>query len=184
MAKVEGTGTLSTDLGKWWLVGLLGVLSIAVGVLAIVYPNITLLALGLIVGIYLIIAGSAYIGLATVESQTSGGGRVLRFIVGFLSILAGLICLVRPGAGVLALLITLSFWFILTGVADLARAIDIRENRVISIILGVVSIAAGVIVVANPDIGLTTLALLAGIGFLVRGTVEVMAAGWMYRVGH
>ncbi|HSD23696.1 MAG TPA: DUF308 domain-containing protein [Solirubrobacterales bacterium] len=184
MAKVEGTGTMSTDLNKWWLVGLLGVLSIAVGILAIVYPSITLLALGLIVGIYLVIAGSSYVALATVESPTSAGGRVLRMIVGFLSILAGLICLVRPGAGVLALLIALSFWFILTGVADLARALDIREHRAISIVLGLVSIAAGVIVVANPDIGLATLALLAGIGFIVRGTVEVMAAGWMYRLGH
>jgi uncharacterized membrane protein HdeD (DUF308 family) len=184
MAKVEGTGTMSTDPGKWWLVGLLGVLAIAAGVLAIVYPNITLLALGLIVGIYLVIAGASYIGLATVESPTSAGGRVLRYIVGFLSILAGLICLVRPGAGVLALLIALSFWFIITGVADLARALDVREHRVIAIILGVVSIAAGVVVVANPDIGLATLALLAGIGFIVRGTVEVMAAGLMYRLGH
>ena len=175
---------MSTDLGKWWLVGLLGVLSIAVGILAIVYPDITLLALGLIVGIYLVIAGGSYVGLATVESATSGGTRVLRMLVGFLSILAGLICLVRPGAGVLALLIALSFWFILTGVADLARALDVREHRVIAVILGVVSIAAGVIVVANPDIGLATLALLAGIGFIVRGTVEVMAAGWMYRLGH
>ena len=184
MAKVEGTGTVSTDLGKWWLVGLLGVLSIAVGVLAIAYPDITLLALGLIVGVYLIIAGASYVGLGTIESPTSAGGRVLRMIVGFLSILAGLICLVRPGAGELALLIALSFWFILTGVADLARALDTREHRVIAAILGLVSIAAGVVVVANPDIGLTTLALLAGIGFIVRGTVEVMAAGWMYRLGH
>jgi uncharacterized membrane protein HdeD (DUF308 family) len=183
MAKVDRTGTFSTDLGKWWLVGLLGLFSIVVGVLAIVYPDITLLALGLIVGIYLVFAGGMYIALSTLENQT-GSGRVLRVLVGFLSILAGLICLVRPGAGVLALLIALSFWFILTGVADLARALDIREHRAISIILGVVSIAAGVIVVANPDIGLATLALLAGIGFIVRGTVEVMAAGWMYRLGH
>ena len=84
----------------------------------------------------------------------------------------------------LALLIALSFWFILTGMADLARALDVREHRIISAVLGVVSIAAGVIIVANPDIGLTTLALLAGIGFIVRGTVEVMAAAWMYRAGH
>jgi uncharacterized membrane protein HdeD (DUF308 family) len=184
MAKVEGTGTLSTDPGKWWLVGLLGLLSIAVGVLAIVYPDITLLALGLIVGVYLVIAGTSYIMLASVESQPSAGGRVLRYIVGFLSILAGLICLVRPGAGVLALLIALSFWFIITGVADLARALDVREHRVIAIILGVVSIAAGVIVVANPDIGLTTLALLAGLGFIVRGTVELMAGIYMRRLAH
>jgi uncharacterized membrane protein HdeD (DUF308 family) len=183
MAKVEGTGTISTDLGKWWLVALLGVLSIAAGVLALVYPNITLLALGLIVGIYLIVAGASYVALATLENQTASG-RVLRYLVGFLSTLAGLICLVRPGAGVLALLIALSFWFILTGMADLARALDVREHRIISAVLGVVSIAAGVIIVANPDIGLTTLALLAGIGFIVRGTVEVMAAAWMYRAGH
>jgi uncharacterized membrane protein HdeD (DUF308 family) len=77
---------------------------------------------------------------------------------------------------VLVLLIALSFWFIMVGVADLARAMERHEHRVISIILGVVSIAAGVIIVANPDIGLATLALIAGIGFIVRGTVEVMAA--------
>ena len=57
------------------------------------------------------------------------GGRVLRFFVGFLATLAGLVCLVRPGAGVLALLIALSFWFIITGIADLARALDEREHR-------------------------------------------------------
>jgi uncharacterized membrane protein HdeD (DUF308 family) len=91
----------------------------------------------------------------------------------------GLVCLVRPGAGVLTLLIALSFWFIITGVADLARALDERENRVIAAILGVIGIAAGVIIVANPDIGLTTLALLAGIAFIVRGTVELMAGFYM-----
>jgi uncharacterized membrane protein HdeD (DUF308 family) len=63
--------------------------------------------------------------------------------VGFLACLAGLICLVRPGAGVLALLLALSFWFILTGIADLARAMDEREGRVIAAILGVGSIAPG-----------------------------------------
>ena len=75
----------------------------------------------------------------------------------------------------LTLLIALSFWFIVTGVADLARALDEGEHRVISAILGVIWIAAGVIIVANPDIGLTTFALMAGIGFIVRGTVELRA---------
>jgi uncharacterized membrane protein HdeD (DUF308 family) len=178
MAQVEGTGTVSIDPGKWWVVALLGAISIVAGVLALVYPDITLLVLGLIVGINLVFLGTIWIGLATTEAH-SEGGRVLRFIVGFLAILAGLVCLVRPGAGVLALLIALSFWFIVTGVADLARALDEREHRVIAGILGVIGIAAGVIIVANPDIGLTTLALLAGLGFIVRGTVELMAGIYM-----
>jgi uncharacterized membrane protein HdeD (DUF308 family) len=181
MAQVEGTGTVSSDPAKWWVVALLGAFSIVAGVLALAYPDITLLALGLIVGINLVLVGAIWIALATTEQHTEGG-RVLRFFVGFLATLAGLVCLVRPGAGVLALLIALSFWFIITGVADLARALDERENRVIAAILGVISIAAGVIIVANPDIGLTTLALLAGIAFIVRGTVELMAGFYMRRL--
>jgi uncharacterized membrane protein HdeD (DUF308 family) len=183
MPQVEGTGTVSTDPGKWWLVALLGVISIAAGVLALAYPDITLLALGLIVGINLVFIGAVWISLATTEIETEGG-RVLRYIVGFLAILAGLVCLVRPGAGVLTLLIALSFWFIITGVADLARALDEGEHRVIAGILGVIGIAAGVIIVANPDIGLTTLALLAGIAFIVRGTVELMAGLYMRRLAY
>ena len=178
MAQVEGTGTVSSDPAKWWVVALLGALSIAAGVLALAFPDITLLALGLIVGVNLVFIGAVWIGLATTEVHTEGG-RVLRFIVGFLAVLAGLVCLVRPGAGVLALLIALSFWFIVTGIADLARALDQREHRLIAAVLGVIGIAAGIIIVANPDIGLTTLALLAGIAFIVRGTVELMAGFYM-----
>jgi uncharacterized membrane protein HdeD (DUF308 family) len=176
MAKREGTGTVIPDAGMWWLVLILGALSIVAGVLALAYPDITLLVLGLILGIYLVMIGIAWIVLGTTARRLSDGGRVLRIVVGFLGILAGLVCLVRPGAGVLTLLIALSFWFILVGVSDLTRAIETHEDRVISIVLGVVSIAAGVVIVANPDIGLTTLALIAGIGFIVRGSVEVMAA--------
>jgi uncharacterized membrane protein HdeD (DUF308 family) len=178
MAETRGTGTVSIDPAKWWVVALLGLLSVIAGVLALAYPEITLLALGLIVGINLVLIGAAWVALATVEDHTPGG-RVLRMFVGFLATLAGLTCLVRPGAGVLVLLIALAFWFIITGMADLARALDEQEHRLIAGILGVIGIAAGVVIVGNPDIGLTTLALLAGIAFIVRGTVELMAAMYM-----
>jgi uncharacterized membrane protein HdeD (DUF308 family) len=181
MENIQGTGTVTVDPKRWWVVALLGTISIVAGVLALAYPDITLLVLGLVVGINLVLIGATYVALATTEDQ-SPGGRVLRMFVGFLATLAGLICLVRPGAGVLALLLALSFWFILTGMADLARAMEEHENRVIAAVLGVVSIAAGVIIVANPDIGLSTLALLAGIAFIVRGTVELMAGLYLRRL--
>jgi uncharacterized membrane protein HdeD (DUF308 family) len=178
MAETRGTGTVSIDPGKWWVVALLGLISVIAGVLALAYPDLTLLVLGLIVGVNLVLIGAVWVALATVEDH-SPGGRVLRMFVGFLATLAGLVCLVRPGAGVLVLLIALAFWFIITGMADLARALDEQEHRLIAGILGVIGIAAGVIIVGNPDIGLTTLALLAGIAFIVRGTVELMAAMYM-----
>jgi uncharacterized membrane protein HdeD (DUF308 family) len=179
-----GTGTVTADARRWWLVGALGVLSIVAGVLAIAYPDITLLVLGVIVGVYFIIFGTIWVMLGVSEPLQSTGGRILRIVVGFLGLLAGLTCLARPGAGVLALLIALSFWFILVGVSDLARATEVHENRWVAGILGVVSIAAGVIIVANPNIGLATLALLAGIGFIVRGSVEVMASLYLRQLAH
>ncbi|MGH2960665.1 MAG: DUF308 domain-containing protein [Solirubrobacterales bacterium] len=42
-------------------------------------------------------------------------------------------------------------------------------------LLGLISIAAGVIILGDPDIGLRTLAILAGIMFIVRGTLEIVA---------
>jgi uncharacterized membrane protein HdeD (DUF308 family) len=183
MAEVQGTGTVTIDPTRWWVVALLGAISIVAGVLALAYPDITLLVLGLIVGINLVLIGGVWIAVATVEDH-SAGGRILRMIVGFLAVLAGLVCLVRPGAGVLALLIALSFWFIVTGIADLARAMEEHEHRAIAGVLGVISIAAGIIIVGNPDIGLTTLALLAGIMFIVRGTVELMAAFFIRGMGN
>ena len=181
VADARATGGVSIDPSKWWLVGILGAISVVAGILAIAYPDITLLVLGLIFGINLTVIGTIWILVATTERMTTGG-HILRFIVGFLAILAGLICLVHPGQSVLALLLVVAFWFVMVGVADLARAIEEPEGRVISAILGVLSIAAGIIIVGNPDIGLATLALLAGIAFIARGTIELMAAGFMHRL--
>jgi uncharacterized membrane protein HdeD (DUF308 family) len=90
-------------------------------------------------------------------------------------VLAGLVCLVHPGTGVVAVLLATSFWFILTGIADLVAGIHLAEGRWLSILLGVVGIVAGIIIVANPAIGLTTLVLFVGIGFMARGVIEVAA---------
>jgi uncharacterized membrane protein HdeD (DUF308 family) len=158
---------------KWWVFVLLGGIAIVAGVLALAYPDITLRALGIIIGAYLLVWG-IFTLVGAFAPAMPAPLSVLRVLVGFLGVLAGLICLVRPGASLLALLIAFSFWFILIGIADLVRAMQSPTNRVLISLLGLVSIAAGVIILGNPDIGLTTLALLIGIGLLVRGTLEII----------
>jgi hypothetical protein len=69
--EVQGTGTVTIDPKKWWVVGLLGLISIIAGVLALAYPDITLLVLGLIVGINLVLIGAIWVALATVEEPLS-----------------------------------------------------------------------------------------------------------------
>jgi uncharacterized membrane protein HdeD (DUF308 family) len=158
---------------KWWLFALIGGLAIVAGVLALAYPDITLRALGIILGAYLLVWGIFTLA-AAFSPGISASLSIVRVLVGFIGIMAGLVCLVRPGASELALLIAFSFWFILVGIGDLVRAMESTENRGWIGLLGTVSIVAGVIILANPDIGLTTLALLVGLGLLVRGTLEIV----------
>jgi len=167
---------------KWWVPTLIGVLSVAAGIVALAYEGITLLALGLIFGVYILMFGTFAL-LAAFEPGAHPSHAVLRTVVGIVAILAGLVLIVRPGASVLVLLIALGFWFIITGVGDLVRGITQPGQRWLSIVLGVIGIAAGVIVLGDPDIGLRTLAILAGILFIVRGVAE-MTLGWELRRIH
>lgn len=164
---------------KWWVPVLIGLLSVAVGILALAYEEITLLALGLIFGINILVYGMFAL-TAAFEPEAHHGATVLRAIVGVVAIIAGLVLVVRPGASVLVLLLAVAFWFIIAGAGDLVRGITQPSHRFISIVLGLVGIAAGVIILGNPDIGLRTLAILAGIMFIIRGVIE-MGVGFELR---
>jgi uncharacterized membrane protein HdeD (DUF308 family) len=167
-ASTAGPGTEP----RWWLRVLIGGLSIAAGLVAVVFPGPTLVVVGIIFGVNLLLWGTVMLVMAF-ATDVGGAHTVLRVIVGVLGLLAGLVCLVHPGAGVAAVLLATSFWFILIGIADLVGAIHRAEGRLLSVVLGLVGIIAGVVIVANPDIGLATLALLVGIGFMARGILEV-----------
>ena len=78
---------------NWWLFLILGLVTVVAGVLAIVYPGITLLALGIFAGISLLMIGVMEIIEAFAEKEA----RAMSAIIGVLSLLAGLVCLRRPG---------------------------------------------------------------------------------------
>src|SRR4051812_45702497 len=96
------TAAEATDLPKvgsrWWMLVLIGVVAIIAGVLALVYPGLTLVLLGVILGANLFVWGTMTIIMAFGPRATVAG-VVLRVLVGVLATLAGLICLVQPGQG-------------------------------------------------------------------------------------
>lgn len=167
-SKAEATAS------HWGMHVFVGLVAIAAGILALAYPDITLLVLGLVFGINLLVWGT-FAFAAAFEPGAETVGVVLRVIVGTVAIIAGLVLVVRPSASVLALLLVIAFWFIIAGIGDLVRGLSQSDGRWTAILLGVIGIAAGAIILANPDIGLSTLAILAGIMFIIRGTVEVVA---------
>ena len=116
---------------EWWLLAVLGVVSLVCGVLAIVYPDVTLLAVGIIFGFYLLMAGIFELVDAIVGDPAS---RALSAIVGVVALLAGLICLRRPGDSLLAIVVVLGAYLIVTGVARLVRAFASVEHRGLSLL--------------------------------------------------
>jgi uncharacterized membrane protein HdeD (DUF308 family) len=161
-------------LGRnWWLFGLVGLVSIVAGVLAIVYPDITLLALGIFAGIGLLFSGALDIAEAIAGEPES---RVLAAIVGVLSIVAGLICLRRPGESLLAIIVVLGIYLVVAGIVRFIRSFSQLEDRAAQMGLGIIDAILGILILSLPGLSLVTLAVLFAISLLVRGAFMVFVA--------
>ena len=149
-----------------------GVIGAIAGILALVYPGLTLLALALIAGINLLLLGV----MSLVDAFGDGSDtttRVLAVVLGLLGIMAGLVVMRRPGESLLAVLIVLGIWLVVTGIVDFVRAIANARERGLRLVGAVVDIVLGGLILALPDVSLATLAVLIGIAFVVRGVLNV-----------
>ena len=98
---------------------------------------------------------------------------------GIVSVLAGVLSLARPGAGLFALVLIAGVFLMVSGVVQLAAAINDELPWLVGG-LGLVNLALGVVILAVPGIGLVTFAALFGIGLVARGAVAI-AAGLQLR---
>jgi uncharacterized membrane protein HdeD (DUF308 family) len=150
-----------------------GVIGAIAGILALVYPDITLLALALIAGINLMVMGI----LALIEAfggERDATARLLCGIIGILGLIGGLVVIRRPGESLLAILLVLGIWLIVSGIVDFIRAFAQLEGRALMLLSALVDVILGVLILALPELSLATLAILIGISFLVRGVFSVV----------
>lgn len=156
-----------------WAVAVCGLFSAIAGVLAIVFPKITLLALALIAGINLLVLGGLAIGEALGDEDADG--KTLRVVLGIVAVLGGIVVLRRPGDALLVIVVALGAWLILSGIIELLRALLGRiDRRLLVAVGGVIDLALGIVVLALPSISLRTLATLIGCAFVVHGVVLIV----------
>jgi uncharacterized membrane protein HdeD (DUF308 family) len=159
----------------WWIPLVAGVLSLVVGLAALAYPGPTLLVVGILFGAYLAAWGTMLVVDSVRREGAPTFARVLGVIVGLLGLLAGLILLVRPGESVVTAALVLGFWWVLSGVMQLARGISTSEGRTWNVLLGLLGLVAGIVILAQPDIGLITLVWIVGFGLIFQGLIEIVA---------
>jgi uncharacterized membrane protein HdeD (DUF308 family) len=157
---------------NWWLFVVTGVICIATAIAVVVWPDITLLAFGVIIGIYLLLAAI----MEMVDAITGDpGGRAISAILAVIALIAGVVCIRRPGESLLAIVIVTGIYLIAAGVIRVVRAFDVAEGRGWALLLAVVDVAIGCLIIAWPDLGLATIAILFAVTMLVRGIFAIVA---------
>jgi len=161
----------------WWLLVLVGILSVVAGVIILVKPGESLATLAVIAGIFLLVDGILEMISSVMRGTTSRG---LVALLGVLSAIIGVLLIRHPVGGVAAVALLIGIWLIAVGVVRFATAFEELDHRGWHAIAGIVELIAGIVIVANPDIGFATLALLVGIGFILNG-FAMTALGWDMR---
>ncbi len=162
----------------WWLLVVVGMLSVVAGVVILFKPSDSLATLAAIAGIFLLVDGILEL-LVSFSRSTRGRGMVALF--GVLTAIVGVILIRHPIGTVEAVALFVGIWLIAVGVIRLVTAADEYEHRGWHAVAGALELIAGIVIVANPDIGYSTLALLVGIGFILNGA-GMCALGWGMRV--
>lgn len=160
--------------GGWWLVLLVGLLSIAVGITVLFKPGDSLATLAVLIGIFILLDGILELAASLMHSTQNRGTVAL---LGALTSIVGVLLIRHPVAGVAFVALLIGIWLIVVGVIRFVAAFEMLEHRGWNMIAGLLELIAGIVIVSNPNIGYATLALLVGISFIINGT-GMSALGW------
>jgi uncharacterized membrane protein HdeD (DUF308 family) len=152
---VLGRELLTAVADDWWLLLVRGLAAIAFGVIAFLWPAITLVSMIYLFGIYAIVDGLVAIW-AAFNLPGQPGPRWWLGLSGVVSILAGIIAFVYTGMTAMVLLVVIAVWAIIIGLLQLYAAIQlwkVIDNDWWLILSGLLAVAFGVVMIAWPSTG-------------------------------
>ncbi len=158
----------------WWLLLLVGLISIVAGVIILFKPGDSLATLAVIAGIFLLVDGILELADSFMRSTENRG---LVALLGVLTAIVGVLLIRHPVGGVAAVALLIGLWLIAIGVIRFVTAFEEPWNRGWHALAGIVELVAGIVIVANPNIGFATLAILVGISFIING-IAMSILGW------
>jgi uncharacterized membrane protein HdeD (DUF308 family) len=179
---VERAGQLAgTELKRVrWALGINGVLSIALAVVILIWPGISLFALAIVFGAFT--AATGVVGLIAAIRGPAISGRGWLVLSSLVSIAFGVVVLVRTDISALALLYVVAAYAITLGIITIGAGFWLPldgGDRALLALTGMVSILFGIVMFAKPGAGALVLLALIAAYELVKGVSElVVAIGW------
>lgn len=162
-----------------WALGVSGALSIALGVVIVVWPNISLYALVIVFGAFVLARGLIGLGAALTSGPMPGRGWLV--VWSAVSIVVGALVFVYTDMSALALLYVIAAYAIVLGVVAVGGAfwlpLDGGDSALLAL-TGILSILFGIVMFAKPGAGaLVLLALIAAYALIVGISELIVAIG-------
>ncbi|MFF8911107.1 HdeD family acid-resistance protein [Streptomyces olivaceoviridis] len=182
----RGTGPQEAPLAEgmtalanmgWQILLTLGLATIALGVIALVWPGETLRVVGVLFGVYLLATGVFQLA-AAFGTHVPRHLRVLHFITGAASILLGLLCFRGSLESVFLLALWIGFGWLLRGTLETVAAASDQTMpaRGWHVAFGIIGTMAGIVMIVMPFASIATLTLVVGVMAIVVGLTEVVRA--------
>src|SRR5271157_629298 len=134
-----------------------GILAVIIGIIALAWPSVTVLALVIVFAVYAFMA--AGMQAARAFSSRNAGPVAGHLLLGLVDLAAGVVALAWPGPTALVLVLIVGVWAIVAGLVEFFAAFRSGEpagTRAMLILGGLVTVAFGVVLCARPGIGAVT----------------------------
>jgi len=158
-----------------WLFVIQGVVMAIAGVIALIYPLFSTVAVAIFLGWMLIFSGVAH--AITLIGGSKAPHFWLQLISAALSVIVGFMFLRNPAAGVGTLVLLMVVFFLVEGIAKVVFALTVRPLANWGWVLasGVLGVLIAIWLIANPGMSLLFLGIFIGVQLIAEG----VAIGWM-----
>ena len=143
----------------WWVPVIRGIAAIVFGVIAFVYPGLTVAVLVLLFGAWVLVDGIFRV-IGAIGHRASDKEWGFDLIIGIVGIIIGFLTFHAPQITALALIIYIAAWALMIGATEIALAIKLRreiKGEWFLILMGLVSIVFALMLLWNPAVGAAAL---------------------------
>ncbi len=159
---------------NWWAFLVRGIAGVLFGVLAFLWPGITLLVLAILIGAYALVDG--IFALVAAFSHAGAAHRGWLIFEGAVGIILGILIWLYPLYSAALLVYVIAFWAIVTGVIEIVAGIRFRHviaDEILYILAGIASIIFGALVLRNPAVGALAVVWLIASYAIVFGLLQI-----------
>jgi len=161
--------------GKWWLLLITGIAWILIGILVLDADVDSALAIGYLVGAYLIVAGI----MEFVMIGAHAGWRWAHALMGVLFVVGGILAFTEPFQTFMVLAELVGFFLVLKGTFDIVVGLSTRhviDLWWLTLICGVIEVGLGFWASGYPGRSIWLLLLWVGVGAFIRGITQMILA--------